>query len=155
MGQRRNVLLVSFDDAVAFWPYKTAFREPLQTPNLDRICAQATAFHAAYCQVPICGASRASFMTGRTPHELGILDNGTFIFDRYGARDIWSFRLKQAGYFCSSGGKVHHKYKPVPARIQKDLYSDGRKAFGDDMSLPPGVACKSFGGHRQAFQLAR
>jgi hypothetical protein len=36
---RKNIRLVSFDDAVAPWPYKEAFGEPLQTPNLDRLSA--------------------------------------------------------------------------------------------------------------------
>lgn len=146
--RRKNVLLVSFDDAVAYWRYKTAFGEPLRTPNLDRLCARATAFHAAYCQVPICAPSRASFMTGRTPHELGLFDRNADVFDAVAPQEIWSCRLKEAGYFCSSGGKVHHKYKPLRRPQQRVIYSDGRKHFEDDMHMAPGVAKKKFGGHR-------
>jgi len=147
---RKNILLVSFDDAVAPWPYKTAFHEPLQTPNLDRLCETSTAFHAAYAQAPICGPSRASMMTTMMPHELGILDNSIFVFDKVGPEAVFTHALKAAGYFCSSGGKVHHRYKPLPRRPHAALYSDERKHFSDDMKLPREIRkrAKGLGGHR-------
>jgi arylsulfatase A-like enzyme len=150
---RRNILLVSLDDAVAPWPYKTAFAEPLQTPNLDRLCDRATAFHNAYAQAPICGPSRASMMTMKMPPELGILDNGTFVFDRVPARMGFSHALKEAGYFCSSGGKLHHRYIPLAQRHQRVLYSDGRKPFGDDIGIPEALKRRSvkFGGFRRGI----
>jgi choline-sulfatase len=148
---RKNILLVSFDDAVAPWPYKTAFGEPLRTPNLDRLCAESTAFHAAYAQAPICGPSRASMITTMMPPELGILDNSAFVFDKVSPQLGFSHDLKASGYFCSSGGKVHHRYKPLAQRHQRVLYSDGRKAFGDDMGIPEALKRRSrkFGGFRR------
>lgn len=152
---RPNILVVSFDDAVAPWPYKTAFGEPLQTPNLDRLCAVSTAFHSAYAQAPICGPSRASFMTTMMPPELGILDNSTFVFDKVRPRTVWSHRLKQSGYFCSSGGKLHHRYKPLNPAHHRVLYSDERKSFSDDMRLPRELRlrAKSYGGLRNGRAL--
>jgi arylsulfatase A-like enzyme len=150
---RKNILLISLDDAVAPWPYKTVFGEPLRTPNLDRLCDQSTAFHSAYAQAPICGPSRASMMTMKMPPELGILDNGTFVFDRVPAQLGFSHALKSAGYFCSSGGKLHHRYTPLAQRHQRVLYSDGRKAFGDDMGIPEALKRRSvkFGGFRKGI----
>lgn len=145
---KKNVLFISLDDAVAYWRYRSVFGEELHVPNLDRICAQATAFQSAYCQAPVCGPSRASFMSGRTPYQLGIYDNSKDVFDVLPASEIWSARLKGAGYFCSSGGKVHHKYKPLQRAHHSVIYSDDRKNFGSDMSLPPGAASQRFGGHR-------
>jgi arylsulfatase A-like enzyme len=152
---RPNILLVSFDDAVAPWPYKTTFGEPLQTPNLDRLCAVSTAFHSAYAQAPICGPSRASFMTTMMPSELGILDNSTFVFDKVQPREVWSHRLKRGGYFCSSGGKVHHRYKPLNPAHHRALYSDARKVFSDDMRLPRELRlrAKGYGGLRNGRAL--
>ena len=37
------------------------------SPNIDRLAASGTVFREAYCQVPVCGASRASLMTGLYP----------------------------------------------------------------------------------------
>lgn len=149
--ERKNILLVSFDDAVAPWPYKTLFGEPLRIPSLDRLCAVSTAFHAAYAQAPICGPSRASMMSTLMPHELGILDNSVFAFDRIPPRMVWSHALKEAGYFCSSGGKVHHRYKPLRPADHEVLYSDERKHFSDDMGLPREIRkrARAFGGLRK------
>jgi choline-sulfatase len=148
---RKNILLISFDDAVAPWPYKSAFGEALQTPNLDRLCAVSTAFHSAYAQAPICGPSRASMMTTMMPPELGILDNSTFVFDKVPPTTGFSHLLKAAGFFCSSGGKVHHRYKPLIPVHHRELYSDRRKAFGDDMSIPVELKRRSrkLGGFRR------
>ena len=145
-----NILLVSFDDAVAPWPYKTVFGEPLRTPNIDRLCDVSTAFHAAYAQAPVCGPSRASMMTTLMPPELGILDNSVFAFDRITPSMVWSHQLRQNGYFCSSGGKVHHRYKPLRPRDHNVLYDDERKHFSDDMGLPREIRkrAKAFGGNR-------
>ncbi len=145
-----NILLISFDDAVAPWPYKTAFGEPLRTPNIDRLCEVSTAFHAAYSQAPVCGPSRASMMTTMMPPELGILDNSIFAFDRITPSMVWSHQLRLNGYFCSSGGKVHHRYKPLRPRDHDVLYDDERKHFSDDMGLPREIRkrAKAFGGNR-------
>lgn len=145
-----NILLISFDDAVAPWPYKTAFREPLRTPNLDRLCETSTAFHAAYSQAPVCGPSRASMMTTMMPPELGILDNSIFAFEVISPSMVWSHQLRTHGYFCSSGGKVHHRYKPLRPRDHDALYDDDRKHFSDDMGLPREIRkrAKAFGGNR-------
>ena len=98
---RKNVILITFDDAVAFWKYKTAFGEALQTPNLDRICAESTAFQAAYCQAPVCSSSRASFMSGQSPHQSGVTGPYKNYFEKIPAEAMWPYKLKQAGYFCS------------------------------------------------------
>ena len=122
MTDRKNILLISLDDAFSYWKYRSAFGAELQTPNLDRICAESTAFQSAYCQVPVCGPSRSSFMSALTPHELGIFDNYTNVFDVLRPEQMWSYRLKQEGYYCSNAGKVHHRFKPLPADIHNVLY---------------------------------
>ncbi|MBT3274962.1 MAG: sulfatase-like hydrolase/transferase, partial [Spirochaetales bacterium] len=48
----------------------------INTPNLDRLCAEGTAFTRAYCQSPICSPSRASFLTGLYPGYVGVNRNG-------------------------------------------------------------------------------
>ncbi|MEM8576610.1 MAG: sulfatase-like hydrolase/transferase [Pseudomonadota bacterium] len=144
----KNIVLISFDDAVAFWKYKTVFGAELQTPNFDRICAESTAFKNAFCQAPICGPSRASFMSGKTPHQLGVFDNRTPVFSKITPQEMWPYRLKQAGYFCSSGGKVHHGFRPLDPEPHAVLYSDERKRFRIDWSIPDGTPKTLYGGHR-------
>ena len=144
---RKNLLLISLDDCVAFWRYRDLFGQTLQTPNLDRICAQSTAFHAAYSQVPLCGPSRASFMSGQSPHTLGIFSNKVSVFDRISPKDMWAYRLKEQGWFCSSGGKVHHGFRPRAEEPHNVLYNDERKHFRIDIKLPPNREQTALGGH--------
>lgn len=147
---RKNVLLISFDDAVAFWKYKAVFGEVLQTPNLDRICAQSTAFHSAYCQAPVCSPSRASFMSGKAPHQSGVTGPNKHYFETIAPQELWSFKLKQDGYFCSSGGKVMLGYGPLEDEIHNVLFSDKPKKFGGDWQIPQHVSM-GFGGLKGGF----
>lgn len=147
-AERKNIIVFSFDDSVPFYKYKTVFKEPLILPNLEKFCQESTVFQSAYCQSPICGPSRASFMSGRTPHQLGIFENDDEVFESISAADMWSCQLKKDGYFCSSGGKMHHLYRPLRRRFHRVIYSDEQKRFGSDMSLPSDVVRDKFGGHR-------
>ena len=46
------------------------------TPHIDRIAAQGVTFGRAYTTYPLCQPARASFWTGRLPHETRVLSNG-------------------------------------------------------------------------------
>ncbi len=138
MSDRKNILLIGMDDCFSFWRFRTSFGARLLTPNLDRICAQSAAFKAAYCQIPICGPSRASAMSGLSPYETGIFDNYTSIFDTLRPDQMWQHRLKEDGYYCSSAGKIHHGYKPLPREVEATLYSHRltRVGFGPHKQAP-------------------
>ncbi|WBU63650.1 sulfatase-like hydrolase/transferase [Paracoccus aerodenitrificans] len=142
---KKNILVISFDDAIAYWRYKTIFSGELKTPNLDRICQVSSAFHSAYCQSPLCGPSRASLMSSQPPHVTGVHNNAK-AFQRLRPQDTWSYQLKVDGYFCSSGGKIHHGYKPLPQEVHDILYSDERKYFSADMKHNPNVPADITGG---------
>jgi len=49
-----------------------AFGNPVvQTPNIDALASRGVRFDNAWCQHPVCGPSRVSFMTGWYPHVSG------------------------------------------------------------------------------------
>ena len=57
-----NVLFIVADDLnCALGAYGDTL---VQTPNLDRLAEEGAVFTNAHCQYPLCGPSRASFMTG-------------------------------------------------------------------------------------------
>ena len=147
MTQPPNIMLITFDDAVAVWKYKHAFGAALQTPNLDRICAQSTAFYSAYAQAPICSPSRASFMSGLAPHQTGITAAEKDVFSRIPPERMWPCALKKAGYFNSSGGKVMLSYPPMEEAFHSQIYSDDPKSFRIDWRVPPDISME-FGGFR-------
>jgi hypothetical protein len=53
--------------------------EPVHTPTLDGLAAQATAFHQTYCQVAVCTASRICLLTGLSPMRSGGWTNGFYL----------------------------------------------------------------------------
>lgn len=65
-----NILLILADDLG--WSDLGCYgNELFETPHLDRFAAEGTRFTQAYAAAPICSASRAALLTGKTPARLG------------------------------------------------------------------------------------
>ena len=77
----------------------------IHTPNLDRLCAEGTAFTHAHCQNPICTPSRSSFMTGMYPSSIRACTNGNEFFSN--DAPLVTRLLANAGYTCGLSGKLH------------------------------------------------
>ncbi len=77
----------------------------IHTPNLDRLCAEGTAFTHAHCQKPICTPSRSSFMTGMYPSSIRACRNGNEFFSN--DAPLVTKLLANAGYTCELSGKLH------------------------------------------------
>ena len=74
--QKPNVLLFYMDD---LRPELSSFGVAhIQSPNIDALAAKGVKFTNAYCNVPVCGASRASMLTGMLPTKNRFLDYNTF-----------------------------------------------------------------------------
>jgi choline-sulfatase len=78
----------------------------IKTPNLDALAARGVRFTDSYCNSPICVPSRASFHTGRYPHQIRFWDNA-MPYD--GSVPSWGHRLTQAGCRSVSIGKLHFR----------------------------------------------
>ena len=64
-----NVLFIMTDDLNCDIG---SYGHPLvKTPNIDRLAEEGALFENAYCNYPVCGPSRASFMTGLYPEQMG------------------------------------------------------------------------------------
>lgn len=102
--RRPNVLFVVFDDLST---RLGCYGDPVaKTPSLDRLATRGTVFRRAYCQQPICGPSRASFMSGRRPDSLGIWSMTRFLYDLHPNAVTIPQWFKQHGYTAMSLGKV-------------------------------------------------
>jgi iduronate 2-sulfatase len=63
-----NILFIISDDlSTALSGYG---HPQCKTPNLDKLAKTGVVFERAYCQYPVCGPSRSSFLTGQYPDTL-------------------------------------------------------------------------------------
>ena len=79
----------------------------IRTPNIDRLCAEGTAFTRTYCQSPICTPSRSSFLTGLYPSSVHGNINGNLNFNLPENAQLISQHLSNLGYTCGLSGKLH------------------------------------------------
>jgi choline-sulfatase len=84
----------------------------VQTPNLDRLAEQGTMFTNAYTPSPICVPARASFATGRYPHQTRLWDNA---MPYTGQIPGWGHALQRSGIPVESIGKLHYRDENDPA----------------------------------------
>lgn len=107
-----NVLLIVSDDLTAC--LGCYGNQVCQTPNLDRLASTGVRFNRAYCQYPVCGPSRASFMSGLHPNKTKMLGNskktGSFRVTNSDLIDhpsLGSF-LRDQGYYSARVSKIYH-----------------------------------------------
>jgi choline-sulfatase len=98
-----NVLWICADDHA---PYVCGAygNKIVRTPNLDRLAASGMRFDRAYCNSPVCTASRQSFLTGRYPRTLGVTLLQTALPE---TEETLATRLRRAGYDTAAIGKMH------------------------------------------------
>lgn len=98
-----NLLFVLADQ----WRFSALGRgsgAPVATPNLDRLAQQGLWCSRAYAANPVCAPSRASIMTGRLPHQHGVLEN--LLTLPPGERGL-ARSFSDAGYSTHYVGKWH------------------------------------------------
>lgn len=98
------------------------------SPNIDRIAEEGTLFETAYVQIPVCGASRASMMTGLYPtSDRFVTYYSSADKDAPNIPDLPS-HLMSSGYSTISNGKIYHNvndstnswtsiYRPADFRV--------------------------------------
>ena len=125
MARRPNVLWICTDQQ----RYDTigCLGNPhVDTPVLDRLCADGVAFSRTYCQSPVCQPSRASFLTGLYPNTVHVNRNGNAYFPASERVRLITRRLADAGYDCGLAGKLHLASAWPGAEARTD---DGYRVF--------------------------
>ena len=101
-----NILFIAVDD---LRPELGCYgRTLIQSPNIDHLAAQGTRFDRSYCNIPVCGASRASLMTGLRPARNRFLTYLSRADEEAPGIVTLSAHFHNHGYHTISNGKIFH-----------------------------------------------
>ena len=112
LPQGPNILLVIADDltASALGAYGNT---EVHTPNVDRLAQRGMVFERAYCQYPVCAASRASLLSGLYPPRVrdanGSYENVDAVL---GSHVTLPEHFRLSGYTTSRISKLYHMRIP-------------------------------------------
>lgn len=102
MSDRPNILLL-FTDQQRFDTIAALGNPVIQTPALDNLVREGTAFTGAYTASPVCMSARCSVALGQYPHHTGCNRNNPMPQERTSLMQL----LQAAGYQTQGIGKMH------------------------------------------------
>lgn len=109
LPEKPNVLFLVVDDLRPELACYGAIH--IHSPNIDRLAAEGTRFLRSYCNIPVCGASRTSLLTGLRPARNRFLTYHTWADEEAPGITTLPGHFRSNGYTCISNGKVfHHDY---------------------------------------------
>ncbi|MFC2113351.1 sulfatase [Bacteroidota bacterium] len=103
---RPNVLFIAVDD---LRPELGCYGQShIISPNIDKLAESGITFNRAYCNVPVCGASRASLLSGLRPNRTRFVNYNCYQdIDVPGVVSL-PMHFKNNGYYTVSLGKIYH-----------------------------------------------
>ena len=118
-GNPPNIVFILADD-MGQWAAGAYGNDEIITPNIDQLASEGIKFDNAFCNTPVCSASRTSYFTGRLPSQHGVHDwisggNGcdgegiAYSHEEIAYTDV----LAKNGYTCGISGKYHLGDQPV------------------------------------------
>ena len=109
----KNVLFIMVDD---LRPELSLYgQNQIISPNIDALGASGVTFNRAYCNVPVCGASRASLLTGVRPTANRFLNYYSRIKEDMPDVVNMAQYFKDRGYSTVSNNKITHIKNDIDA----------------------------------------
>ncbi|MCP4829892.1 MAG: sulfatase [Proteobacteria bacterium] len=107
-AHRPNVLFIIVDDLNTHLP-PYGYMDVV-TPNIEALAKEGVLFTQAHAQYPVCGPSRASFLTSLYPEQTMVLSNkGRSVKEnRPDAPSLFKV-FQDSGYWMANAGKVYHR----------------------------------------------
>mgnify|MGYP005676991485 CR=1 FL=1 len=110
--QQPNVILIMVDD---LRPQLNCYgKNNILSPNIDEFANHSYLYENAICNYPVCGASRASMITGLRPNNKRFKNYKSRIDEDAPDSPTIGFWLKKNGYHTISNGKITHVNKDSP-----------------------------------------
>lgn len=124
-----NHLMIAFDDLFNYRDFLQSsgkwgmapFGIEVPLPNLARLEARSTLFRRASAVVAVCAPSRAAILSGFSPPETGIFDLEDWT-NYLKPEHLWTHKLRRAGYYMGTVGKIFHGYVPQKEGVYQALY---------------------------------
>lgn len=105
-ARKPNVLFLMSDDLNTAL---SGFGHPqCKTPQLDKLADRGVRFENMHCQYPVCGASRASLMSGLYPYTNGTLGNAGTLRGNMPDVLTMSQLFRNNGYRVGRVSKIYH-----------------------------------------------
>lgn len=114
--KRPNVLFIIADDLTATAVSCYGKVEGI-TPHIDHLAAESVRYTRVYCQYPVCGPSRASFLSGYYPSATTTYGYVSGRENIGPDRKTWPQLFKENGYYTARVSKIFHM--GVPGDIEK------------------------------------
>ena len=115
---RPNFLFVMADQMTApAMPF--AGNRTAKAPHMNRLAEEGVVFENCYCNLPMCGPSRASMHAGRLPFSIEMYDNAS---EFHSAIPTFAHYLRQLDYRVEMSGKMHFVGAGPAARLRKAPY---------------------------------
>ena len=112
--KKPNVLFIAIDD---LRPELGCYgSKQIISPNIDKLAKSGVMFDHAYCQEPICMASRASLMSGYRPDHANIY-NCASLKDTAGDCLTINKHFENNGYDIWAAGKIYHHNEDYVAQF--------------------------------------
>lgn len=105
-AKKPNVLFIAVDD---LRPQLGCYGHAhMYSPNIDSLASSGMLFNRTYCNVPVCGASRASLLSGMRPARDRFVTYDTRLEEHAPNVDSLPKHFRNSGYTTLSNGKVFH-----------------------------------------------
>lgn len=109
-AKKPNVLFLMSDDLNTAL---SGFGHPqCKTPQLDKLARRGVRFENMHCQYPVCGASRASLMSGLYPYTNGTMGNAGTLRGSMPDVVTMSQLFRNNGYRVGRVSKIYHMRIP-------------------------------------------
>ena len=104
--KKPNVLFIPIDD---LRPQLNCYGQTqMVSPYIDELAGNGIIFQNAYCQVPVCGATRASLLTGVRPTRNRFVGYAARVDEDLPGALTLPEHFRKHGYTTISNGKVFH-----------------------------------------------
>lgn len=101
-----NVLFIAVDD---LRPELGCYgKSQIKSPNIDKLAESGILFTRSFCNIPVCGASRASLLSGLRPNQHRFLNFSCFQDKDVPGVVSLPMHFRNNGYTTVSLGKVYH-----------------------------------------------